>query len=460
MTYSLRERGSNSVASAPQIDETHDPSRTSWVPSANGHRDFPVQNLPLGVFSCGGGMPRGGIAIGDAILDLAVLSECGLLAGQALDAARAGARPRLNSLLALGSGPRRALRRRVSELLSDDAYRDRVEPMLHDGATCSMHLPARVGDYTDFYVGIHHATNVGTLFRPDQPLLPNYKHVPIGYHGRASSVVVSGTGFRRPYGQQRPGNASGPVFGPSERIDYEVELGVWIGAGNALGDAIPIDTAFDAVAGITLLNDWSARDIQAWEYQPLGPFLAKNFLTSISPWIVTAEALAPFRIRQPVRPEGDPAPLPYLWSETDQLWGALSATIEAHILTAAMRAQGAEPFRLSHVHTSSMYWTFAQMIAHHTAGGCNLNPGDLLGTGTISGALKDGFGSLIEITAGGASSIDLPCGEKRGFLVDGDEVILTGRLEAPGYVSIGFGECRGLVNSAPPCAQAAASCSA
>lgn len=429
----------------PQIDETHDARRTSWVPSADGHAEFPVQNLPLGVFSPEDGRRRGGIAIGDEILDLAALAGSGLLSGDAALAAQTADAGELNALLALGSMPRRALRRRVSELLSDPAHRGRVGPMLHESAACSLHLPARIGDFSDFYVGVHHATNVGKLFRPDNPLLPNYRHVPIGYHGRASSVVPSGTPFRRPSGQRRAAHADEPVFGPSERLDYELELGLWIAAGNLLGEPIAISSGFEAIAGISLLNDWSARDIQAWEYQPLGPFLSKNFATTVSPWIVTAEALAPFRVAQAARSEDEPRPLPYLWDAQDQASGALSATIEAHIASRRMRDAGMAPHRLSRSSASNMYWTIAQMVAHHSIGGCNLNPGDLLGTGTISGPVKDGFGSLLEITSGGREPLVLPTTEQRMFLEDGDEIILSGRLEAPGFVSIGFGTCRGIV---------------
>lgn len=429
----------------PQIDETHDPRRTSWVPSAAGHAEFPVQNLPLGIFASKDGRRRGGIAIGDEILDLAALADSGLLAGDAALAAQAADAAELNALLALGSALRRALRRRVSELLSEPAHRNAVAPMLHDAAACTMRLPARIGDYTDFYVGVHHATNVGKLFRPDNPLLPNYRHVPIGYHGRASSVVPSGTPFRRPSGQRRAAHADEPVFGPSERLDYELELGIWIAAGNPLGEPIAIASGFEAIAGIGLLNDWSARDIQAWEYQPLGPFLSKNFATTVSPWIVTAEALAPFRIAQAARGADEPRPLPYLWDAQDQAAGALAATIEVHIASRRMRDAGMAPHRLSRSSAANMYWTIAQMVAHHSVGGCNLNPGDLLGTGTLSGPVKDEFGSLLEITAGGRERLVLPTAEQRLFLEDGDEIILSGRLEAPGFVPIGFGACRGVV---------------
>lgn len=429
------------------VDETHDPALTSWVASANGHQDFPIQNLPLGVFSPPGKGARGGIAIGDKILDCAALAMSGLLGDEAARAVQAAAGQVLNPLLALGSGPRRTLRREVSRLLSDPAHRTAVEPMLHDMAGTTLHLPARIGDYTDFYVGIHHATNVGKLFRPDNPLLPNYKHVPIGYHGRASSVAASGATLRRPSGQRRAPDRDEPLFGASERLDYELELGVWIGQGNALGEPIAIGAAADHIAGLSLLNDWSARDFQAWEYQPLGPFLAKNFLTTVSPWIVTAEALAPFRIAQPLRPEGDPAPLPYLWDSEDQRAGGISARLEVFIASRRMRKVGEAPHRLSGGVAAYMYWTIAQMVAHHSVGGCNLNPGDLLGTGTISGPGRESFGSLLELTAGGRDPVQLPGGEERRFIEDGDEISITGRLEAPGFVPIGFGPCRGIVTS-------------
>ena len=429
------------------LDETHAPALTSWVGSANGHAHFPIQNLPLGVFSPPGEEPRGGIAIGDQILDLASPRLGELLGAEASAAAEAGSGSELNALLALPSGIRRALRREISSLLSDSSYRSILEPLLHDMGTATLHLPARIGDYTDFYAGIHHATNVGRLFRPDCPLLPNYKHVPIGYHGRASSVAVSDALVYRPTGQRRAPDSEEPLFGPTERLDYELELGVWVGQGNALGVPIPIASASEHIAGLSLLNDWSARDLQAWEYQPLGPFLAKNFLTTVSPWIVTVEALAPFWCAQPRRPDGDPRPLPYLWDDEDQQSGAIAARLEVFISSRKMRDEGLEPHRLSSGRASNMYWTIAQMVAHHSVGGCNLNPGDLLGTGTISGPEPDSVGSLLELTVGGRESLVLPTGEKRCFIEDGDEISLSGQLEAEGFVSIGFGPCRGRVST-------------
>lgn len=317
--------------------------------------------------------------------------------------------------------------------------------MLYAAQDCVMHLPTRIGDYTDFYVGIHHAENVGRLFRPDNPLLPNYKHVPIGYHGRASSIRSTGAPVPRPNGQLKRSDSHSPVFAPTERLDYELELGIWIGQGNALGHPIAIGEASQHIAGFCLLNDWSARDVQAWEYQPLGPFLAKNFMTTVSPWIVTNEALAPFRTAQAVRPEGDPQPLPYLFDADDQNTGSFSISLEVTIRTAKMRDTGATPFRLSRSAARHMYWTAAQLIAHHTSNGCDLNPGDLLGTGTISAPDNEGFGSLLEKTRGGAEPVILPTGESRTFLQDGDEVALSGRLSALGFASIGFGSCTGVV---------------
>jgi fumarylacetoacetase len=432
-------------------DATHDPARQSFVESANGHPDFPIQNLPLGIFSTAAGEPRGGVAIGDRILDLAAALNGGLLSGEAARAAQAAAGPALNPLLALGGAARRALRSRVSDLLTvGSPEQPKVEPLLHAAEACTMHTPARVGDYTDFYVGIHHATNVGKQFRPDNPLLPNYKHVPIGYHGRASSVCPSGLAVRRPNGQRKPPDADAPSFGPSRRLDYELELGVWIGPGNRLGEPIPIGEAENHIAGYCLLNDWSARDIQAWEYQPLGPFLSKNFATTISPWMIMPEALAPFRAPQPARPEGDPSPLPYLLDHNDQRAGALDLELEVLLLTAAMRQKGLPPHRVASSNTRHMYWTVAQLVAHHASSGCNLGAGDLFGSGTISGPAPGSFGSLLETTEGGRKPLELASGEARAFLEDGDEVILRARAHRDGFAPIGFGECRAAIQAARP----------
>ena len=427
------------------IDETHDPALTSWVASANGHGDFPIQNLPLGVFSPPHDAPRGGVAVGDMILDLSLAAASGLM-DPAQAAAEAGAGATLNPLLALPSDGRRALRRRLSALLAAGAPEQaQVQSWLHPAADCVLHLPARIGDYTDFYAGIHHAMNVGRQFRPDNPLLPNYKHVPIGYHGRASSVRASGAPVRRPNGQRLPPGAQQPVFGPSQRLDIELELGVWIGRGNALGEPIAIEDADDHIAGLGLLNDWSARDLQAWEYQPLGPFLAKNFMTTVSPWIITAEALSPFHIAQPPRPGGDPTPLPYLLGAADQAEGAYAITLDVLIQTRAMREAGLKPHRLGSGPAANLYWTLAQLVTHHTSGGCNLNPADLLGTGTISTPDDSGLGSLLELSQGGQRPIELPGGETRTFLQDGDLIGLAGRAIADGYVSLGFGPCQGVI---------------
>ena len=320
---------------------------------------------------------------------------------------------------------------------------------LHPAASCTLVLPAAIGDYTDFYAGIHHATNVDRLFRPENPLLPNYRHMPIGYHGRASSVHPSGTPVRRPNGQRLPAGTDHPVFGPAERLDFELELGIWIGPGNRPGEPIPIGEADDHIAGLCLLNDWSARDLQAWEYQPLGPFLSKNFATTVSPWIVTSEALAPFRIPQAPRPVADPKPLPYLWSAADQAAGAYAITLGVGLRTESMRNRDMAPHPLGRGASGHLYWTLAQLVAHHTSGGCDLRPGDLLGTGTISTPDDSGLGSLLELTTGGRRPVVLPTGETRSFLEDGDEVLLSATASAPGFVSIGFGPCRGIVTPAP-----------
>ncbi|MFT3996402.1 MAG: fumarylacetoacetase [Asticcacaulis sp.] len=425
------------------INETHDPARRSWIASANGHNDFPIQNLPLGVFTPPlGGRATLGTAIGDEILDLSGLYRDGLIDG---DETALTSRT-LNALFARPGAERQSLRRRLSTLLSDPAFEASVTPHLYPADACILHLPAEIGDYTDFYVGIHHATAVGKLFRPDNPLLPNYRHVPIGYHGRASSVRVSGEPVTRPNGQTLPPDAAQPVFGPSKRLDYELELGVFIAGDNALGQPVPLKDASDRIAGLCLLNDWSARDVQAWEYQPLGPFLAKNFHTTVSAWVVTAEALAPFRTAPLAHPEDTPAPQPYLSDETDRAQGAYRIRLGATLRTPGMT----EPFVLARSRAEeAMYWTVAQIIAHHAAGGCNLRPGDLLGTGTLSGPHPEEAGSLLELTNGGKQPLTLPDGQVRRFLEDGDELSLFARAEADGYVSIGFGACVARILPAP-----------
>jgi fumarylacetoacetase len=416
---------------------------SSWVESAQGS-DFPLENLPLGIFSVGNRRRRAGVAIGDFVLDLMAITDL-------LEEEWRGdlSQPVLNSWLARGHVAQRELRERLQELLSDERYRDDVESQLIGQTEARMHVPCLVGDYTDFYVGIHHATNVGKLFRPDDPLLPNYKYVPIGYHGRASSVRASGEPVIRPNGQRKAPDADAPEYGPSRRLDYELELGIWIGRGNDLGSPIPIREAGEHIAGYCLLNDWSARDIQAWEYQPLGPFLAKNFLTSVSPWIVSGDALAPFRSAMPERPDGDPAPLPYLDDADDRASGALCIQLEATLTTAKMRAAGLAPHILSKGSAdAAMYWSAAQIVAHHSSNGCNLQPGDLIGTGTLSTDSPTGLGSLLEISGGGKKPVQLPNGETRSFLEDGDEVRLRAWCEAEGAVRIGFGECAGRVEAA------------
>jgi fumarylacetoacetase len=384
--------------------------------------DFPITNLPYGVFRRHGDAHIG-VAFEEQILDLHAATRAGLLDEPTLLDAR------LNAFMASGRG--RDVRARITELLTRGTADEHLVPM----RDAEMLLPMTIGDYTDFYASVHHATNVGSMFRPDNPLLPNYKWLPIGYHGRASSIVISGTPVRRPNGQTRDGEAP-PTFGPSKRLDYEMELGMIIGRGNPLGDPIPVDNALDSVFGFCLVNDWSARDIQTWEYQPLGPFLAKNFATSISPWIVPIEALAPFRTNAFERAEVDPQPLPYLRDDV-----GFDINVEVWLRTAKMT----EPVRLSRGNFRDMYWTVAQLVAHHTSNGCNLVAGDLLASGTISGTTKDSRGSLIELAWRGTEPVELPNGETRKFLEDGDEVILRAYCEREGHARIGFGECRGVV---------------
>ncbi|MDB6166805.1 MAG: fumarylacetoacetase [Lacunisphaera sp.] len=437
---------------AISLDQSHDPSRHSWLESANASTaDFALQNLPYGIFRTAAQPdPRVGVAIGTQILDLAAAARAGLL-----PVTTECRQPTLNALMALGAPAWSNLRSRLSELLGADTcpagpLRGKTEACLVPMANAEMLLPAAIGDYTDFYATIFHATNVGSMFRPDQPLLPNYKWVPIGYHGRASSIVVGGTPVRRPYGQLRPADSPVPVFGPCRNLDYELELGAFIGPGNPLGQPIPLAQAADQIFGVVLLNDWSARDIQTWEYQPLGPFLAKNFATTISPWVVTMEALAPFRAPAFARPAGDPAPLLYLADAGDLASGGIDLTMEVWLLTAKMRTSGAAPVRLSSGNFQKMYWTLAQLLTHHASNGCNLSPGDLLGSGTVSGETKGERGCLLELSWRGTEPIALPNGEERRFLEDGDEIILRAHAERPGACRIGFGECRGVVLPASP----------
>jgi fumarylacetoacetase len=404
------------------IDATHSPALTSWVESANQPAtDFPIQNLPYGTFR-----PRGtdgarlGVAIGDRVLDITGAFKI----------------PSMLTVMAMSRDARIALRRQISQFLI--ARSEGAEQWLAPMDEVELLLPCEIPDYTDFYASIHHATNVGRMFRPDNPLLPNYKWLPVAYHGRASSVVVSGTQVRRPWGQIVSNPAGPPQYSASRLLDYEVELGAFLGPGNPMGEPIPIAQAEDHVVGVCLLNDWSARDIQSWEYQPLGPFLAKNFATSVSPWVVTLEALEPFRCAAPARPEGDPDPLPHLQTAGN---GAFGITLEVWLQSARMQA----PARISRGDFSSMYWTVAQMVAHHSSNGCPLRAGDLIGSGTVSGPEKENRGCLLEMTWRGAEPLELPTGETRKFLEDGDEVILRGWCQAPGFRRIGFGECRGVV---------------
>ena len=433
--------GGLSEGEAAVTDETHDPSAVSWVDGAGLGSDFPVQNLPLGIFSEAKGLRRPGVAIGDYILDL--VSAADLLDEEWREDL---SQPILNAWLSRGPETHRALRQRLFELLTDERYRDDLEVHLIGQSEVRMHVPCLIGDYTDFYVGIHHATNVGKQFRPDNPLLPNYKYVPIGYHGRASSVRPSGEPVTRPRGQRKPPDAETPDYGPSRRLDYELELGMWIGRGNDLGQPIPIGEAGEHIAGFCLLNDWSARDLQAWEYQPLGPFLAKNFLTSVSPWIVTADALEPFRKALPPRAQGDPQPLPYLDDPSDRASGGLAIQLEVTLTSERMRSEGIAPHILSRGSAdAAMYWSAAQIVAHHSSNGCNLQPGDLIGTGTLSTDSDEGLGSMLEISRGGKQPLTLPTGETRSFLEDGDEVTLRAWCQREGAVRIGLGECVGRV---------------
>jgi fumarylacetoacetase len=435
------------------LNETHDPRLGSWVASANAPGgDFPIQNLPFGVFRRAGTGEafRGGVAIGDAILDLGAVDRAGVFDGIAAQATAACTAPALNGLMALGPAAWSELRLALSRALrAGSALADALRPCLVPQADALYSIAATIGDYTDFYTSIHHATSVGRLFRPDNPLLPNYKWVPIGYHGRTSSIAVSGQEFPRPLGQTLSAGAQSPVFGPTKRLDYELELGVFIGPGNATGTRIPIAEAERHVFGLCLLNDWSARDVQAWEYQPLGPFLAKNFATTISPWVVTLEALAPYRVPW-TRPIDDPQPLPYLESKDNRAAGAFDIRLEVLIQTAKMQAAGVPPACLSQTSFRHAYWTIAQMVAHHTVNGCNLRPGDLLGTGTESGPTPQEAGSLLELSSGGKSPLSLPGGEVRTFLEDGDRVTMRGWCEKPGAARIGFGEVVGQVLPARP----------
>jgi fumarylacetoacetase len=430
-----------------RIDDTHDASLTSWVASANApDADFPIQNLPLGVFRRKGSSEtfRPGVAIGDQVLDLLAARDAGALPSAVGDTLAGCERGELNAFMSQGRAARVALRHALSQgLRSGSALQGKLQGCLTAQADVEHAVPCRIDGYTDFYTGIHHATTVGKLFRPDNPLLPNYKWVPIGYHGRTSSIGVSGQSFHRPMGQTK-GAGDVPEFGPCKRLDYELELGAFVGAGNPLGRPVSTADAEDHLFGLVLLNDWSARDVQAWEYQPLGPFLSKNFATTISPWIVTMEALEPFRSRFE-RPAGDPQPLPYLDSAFNREQGALDIELEVWLQTATMRESGIAPQRLMQSNFKDAYWTVAQMLAHHTVNGCNLQPGDLLGSGTQSGPSDGQGGSLLELTCGGQKQVRLMNGEARTFLADGDTVLLRAHARRDGFRTIGFGDCAGTV---------------
>ncbi len=436
---------------SPPVDGTHDAGLRSWVESANAaDAEFPVQNLPLGVFArAGDSSPRIGCAIGDQVLDLHACAERGLLRGLPEDLEAACRDVTLNALMGLEPRSRGTLRHRLSHLLRAEgafvtARSDRAEVILAQSEV-EMRLAAAVGDYTDFYASVFHATNVGRMLRPDNPLLPNYKWVPIGYHGRASSLLVSGSAVRRPGGQTSPRGDGPPEFEPSRSLDYELEVGAFLGPGNALGSPISIAEAEAHLFGLCLVNDWSARDVQRWEYQPLGPFLSKSFATSLSPWVVTLEALAPFRVPAFERPEGDPDPLPHLRDEANEARGGIDLRLEVLLSSEAMRREGHAPVSVSRSNLRDLYWTLAQMVTHHSSNGCNLQPGDLVATGTVSGPEKENRGCLLERTWRGEEPLTLPTGEERRFLEDGDEVILRGHCEREGYVRIGFGECRGVI---------------
>ena len=429
-------------------DRTHDPARRSWVESANDPDcDFPIQNLPWGVFRGEDGIPRIGIAIGDQVLDVqkAILGE-----DQPVDTSSLGGviscalcAPSLNQLMGLGREAWRAARHFFADLL--DAGSEVRDDLLHPMADVELLLPATIGDYTDFYASRYHATNVGRMFRPDgEPLMPNYLHLPVGYHGRASSIVVSGTEIRRPHGQLKPDDAD-PVFAPIRLLDYELEFGAFIGEPNEMGTRVPIDDAMNRLFGLVILNDWSARDVQKWEYQPLGPFNAKNFASTISPWVVTVDALAPFRKPGPARQDDDPALLDYLRPVTDDVF---EVSCEVWLSSEAMREQGMDPVRLTSGSLSDLCWSFAQMLSHHTSTGCPMHPGDLIGSGTVSGPEKDSRGCLLELTWRGSEPVELPDGTERRFLLDGDELTITAWCEADGAARIGLGSCTGRITAA------------
>ena len=435
-----------------ELNHTHDPAATSWVTSANlAGTDFPIQNLPLAVFRRAGSLEayRGGVAIGDQVIDLAAAHAAGVLDGLGAQALAAASGPALNHFFAEGPAAWRALRHGLFDVLLAGASGPKVEALracLVPQDAVEFTVPTRVANYTDFYTSIHHARNVGKVIRPDDPLSPNFQWLPIAYHGRASSVVISGTAFHRPHGQALPPGAKAPIYGPCARLDYELEMGFYVGPGNALGAPVPLGEAEAQIFGMCLLNDWSARDHQFWEMNPLGPFLGKNFCTSVSPWIVTMEALAPYRVPAVERPAPEPQPLAYLDGAANRALGGIDVQLTVGIASAQHRAQGLDAAEVSRTSFRHQYWTVAQMVTQHTVGGCNLQPGDLLGTGTISGPTALEAGALVELSRGGQQSITLAgTGEQRTFLADGDTVILRGWCEAPGAARIGFGTCQGTV---------------
>ena len=433
-----------------EINETHDPNLKSWVESANDpNTDFPIQNLPFCVFELPRSLFNIGVSIGDSVLDLNRCDYVGLFKSVDVKVTSRLHSNSLNVFSLLEKNELSKFRRRIVQILSlDSSTQERrlAEKCLLDRAEIRfLDLAFDLGNYTDFYCSIYHATNVGSMFRPDNPLLPNYKYVPIGYHGRASSIVISGTDIKRPHGQNRSDAEAPPVFIPCKNLDYEMEVGVFVGQGNDLGTSIPIGEAEKHIFGLCLVNDWSARDIQSWEYQPLGPFLAKNFATTISPFVVTMEALAPFRTEAFERDVGDPAPLDYLADEQNEKFGGIDINLEVFIQTQKMRDENIEPHLLSKSNMKDLYWTIGQMLTHHASGGCNLQTGDLIATGTISGKEKSERGSMLELSWRGTEPIDLPSGETRRFLEDGDEIIMKGYCEREGFRRIGFGECRGRI---------------
>jgi fumarylacetoacetase len=439
------------MSNATVLNETHNPDQQSWLMSANvEHNDFPIQNLPFASFKRAESAQafRGGVAIGDQVIDLQMLHDLALFSGDAQQALAACCETQLNSFMAMGKTYWSALRLALFKALSTGSeFEGKLQTCMVAQSDVAFSLPCQIGDYTDFYTSIYHATSVGKLFRPDNPLLPNYKWVPIGYHGRSSSIDVSGQAFKRPKGQLKAPDAAAPVFAACKRMDYEMEVGIYIGNGNALGDAITLDNAEDHVFGMCLFNDWSARDLQAWEYQPLGPFLAKNFASTVSPWIVTTEALLPYR-KPWTRDENDPQPLDYLESEKNRTVGAFDIQLSVELETEKMRSAGDNASQLSVSSFRHSYWTVAQMVAHHTVNGCNLRPGDMFGSGTQSGPTADEAGSMLELSCGGKEKITLNNGETRTFLEDGDNVIMKGWCQAEGAVRIGFGEVTGLVLAA------------